>query len=97
MDAEETKKDAAYLKSLINFILDQTGRPFILKTSIFPYGDMRPERLDFINDLQRRKIAIILNDPASLREDEPLLEMLSYIDRRSAIPGFLESSPINPF
>ncbi len=96
MDDEAIKKDSAYLKNWINRILDDTGQPFIQKAAIFPHGDMRSERFEFINDLQRRKIAIILNDPASLREDEPLLEMLSYIDRKSAIPGFLESSPINP-
>ena len=96
MDDDALRKDAAYLKNLVNRILDDTGQPFIRKSAIFPYGDIRSERVEFIEDLERRKIAMILNEPASLEDDEPLLEMLSYIDRRSAVPGFLESSPINP-
>ncbi len=51
MDDETVKKDAAYLKNLINRILDDTGQPFIQNATIFPHGDIRSERLEFIDDL----------------------------------------------
>lgn len=94
----ETERDLLYLKNWMNRILDDTACPLIPKACIFGNGggDIRPHRVKFIQDLADRGVLKILAEPWQLSDESPYVEMLSYIDRKSAIPGFLESSPISP-
>jgi len=94
----DNERDLLYLKNWINRILDDTACPLIPKACIFGNGggDIRPHRVKFIQSLADRGVLRILAEPSQLSDEAPYVEMLSYIDRKSAIPGFLESSPINP-
>ena len=87
-DEEQVERD--FLKNWVNCILDATGQPFIRKKAVFPYDDIRSERVAFIQDLEKRGLARILGSPETLDADDYLLEMLSFIDRPSSIPGFLD-------
>lgn len=85
-------KDLEYLKNWINRILDDTASPFIPKACIFGNGggDIRPHRVAWIKKLEEQGILKILGDPSTLKDEEPYVEMLRFIERKTSIPGFLE-------
>ncbi|MGC4017272.1 MAG: hypothetical protein QM755_22570 [Luteolibacter sp.] len=85
----DPEKELAVLTATINRILDDTADPLIPKSCIFPHEDIRLPTLHWLKDLEARGILKMLADPVTAMKDEMVVEMLSYIDRESPIPGFL--------
>ncbi len=86
-------KDNAYeisvLQSYINRTLDDTASPLITKGTVFGYGDIRDHVLDWLKDLEAKRILRFVADPYTISDDDVLLEMKSYIGLKSSILGFL--------
>jgi len=77
------------LKNWINRILDDTASPFLPRSIVFPYDDIRLYQLEWFREWEKRGILRFLKDPVTSKADDMVIEMLSYIDRSSPIPGFL--------
>ena len=78
------------LRALINRSLDDTACPYIKQGLIASGGSYDwPKIISAIKKWENQNILVILKNPEFAEPDEACLQMISYINRKSAIPGFL--------
>lgn len=78
------------LQNGINRTLDDTAESIIVAAAVSGYGsDDFPKIRECLKRWESEGILRIIADPEGLPNSAPCLEMLKYIHRRSAIPGFL--------
>lgn len=78
------------LIALINRSLDDTCQPYIKQGVIAAGGSRDWHKIHhYLKVWQDKNILKLIKDPELADHDETCVEMLSYIDRRSSIPGFL--------
>lgn len=85
-----TEQKSLYLRATIHRILDDSAQPFIARAALCESGSgFDPEVFQLLRHWEAKGYLQILCDPDRAVDTEPIVKMLSYIERRSSIPGFL--------
>jgi hypothetical protein len=84
------KMNINVLKAGINRTLDDTREAGITAETLlgFSGGDWKMVKCA-LKEWESRGLLQVLSDPEQCASDEICVKMLSYLDRRSSIPGFL--------
>jgi hypothetical protein len=78
------------LEALINRSMDDTACPYIKQSLIAAGGSHDWQKItSTIKKWEDTNTLIIVKNPEFAEHNEVCLEMISYINRKSAIPGFL--------
>jgi IS5 family transposase len=84
-----TESDRRHLKATINRILDDSARALVPRSAICARGaSIDVETVEQLREWEREGYLRIVGDLKG-GDDEIVLEMLRYFDRKSPIPGFL--------
>src|SRR6186713_2689786 len=79
-----------FVRGTIHRILDDTAQPYILRGALGQKGAvMAPELVGYLKQWERDGYLEILGDLDQMDQTQSAVRMLSYIGKKSPIPGFL--------